>query len=695
MSLRYLDLEPQYDSVTDDVYENFFNRVLKRSTECARVGGRFTSRNFAACADGMQEFIQADGTMRLVLLPEFTEEDINAINQGINKIQDVLSDRWIRDLSEIKDRFVEDHTKALAWMLANEHLEIKIVVPVERDGSVVSSMKLHDSQVFQRKTGIFWDKNRDAVSFSGNIEFDDKVMGEYYQFRVYRGWDESELRYVNQDLEEFHKYWNGQEINAEIMLKTLSLPDAVKDSLLRIAPKSKSEIRLQSTPKLRPYQKDAVHLWDKNGGAGVFEMATGTGKTFAAIGCIEKARVRESRLLVVVTCPFDNLEWQWKRELARWGIESTVTSGKQNWRQILKDKIASLEVSKNGGIAVVITTYKTFSSDKFVRTLGRCCIPAMLVADEVHNAGSPSHAAGLVDAYKYRLGLSATLERYFDPEGTKFVRQFFGETVYEMDLKCAIENGFLVGYHYHPIITDLNAEEYESYRAYTATIAKLWNSKKPDQRKRLEHTILARSRIIRDAVSKLDRFREWTEAHKDDIKYVLAYCSENQMAAAKRILNSYGIVNREITAKNPSDPRQRGEILRNFSAGRYDVIVANRVLDEGADVPEAKRCIMLASTGNPKQFIQRRGRVLRKFTGKYGDGSRKEHADIYDVLVIPSLSSTYTAKEIKIERQIVASQIGRIESMAKTAINKDECMENVGVLKTKFSLETNLRDKSA
>ena len=256
---------------------------------CARVGGKFTSRNFAACAEGMQEFITLDGTMRLVLLPEFTEEDIDAINTGVSRAQDVLSERWIHDLSEVKRQlFVESHTKALAWMLVNGYLEIKIVVPVRSDGSVVSYMELRDSQVFRNKIGIFWDGNNDAVSFSGNIEFDDRMMGEYYQFRVYRGWDESERRYVEQDLNEFYRYWDGQGINSEIVLKTLALPDAVRDSLFRIAPKSKPEIILQNAPRLRPYQKEAVRMWNENGGKGVFEMATGTGKTFTAIGCIEK-----------------------------------------------------------------------------------------------------------------------------------------------------------------------------------------------------------------------------------------------------------------------------------------------------------------------------------------------------------------------------------------------------------------------
>ena len=261
---------------------------------------------------------------------------------------------------------MENHTKALAWMLANGNLEIKIVVPERRDGSVVSCEELRDSQVFRNKTGIFWDKNN-AVSFSGNIEFDDKMVGEYYHFRVYRGWDEGERKYVDHDLEEFYRYWDGQEIDAGIVLKTLSMPDAVRDSLLRIAPKSKSEIKLQNVPRLRPYQKEAVRMWDKNASKGVFEMATGTGKTFTAIGCIEKAKEKDDRLLVVVACPFDNLERQWKRELEKWNIKSMVTSGMRNWLQSLTGMIASLEVSKNNEIAVVITTYKTFSSDKFVR----------------------------------------------------------------------------------------------------------------------------------------------------------------------------------------------------------------------------------------------------------------------------------------------------------------------------------------
>ena len=687
MSFRNLDLKPQYDSISDDVYEAFFNKVLKYSRNYNRIGGKFTSKNFAACAEGLQEFIQKDGHMKLVLIPQFNADDIDSINKGVKNAQDVISEHWIKDFSEVEEKFVEDHTKALAWMLANDHLEIKIVVPVDDNGHILSNVKLEDSQIFKRKMGVFWDDNNDAISFSGNIDFDDAMFGEYYNFRVYRDWDVSEKKYLDGDYEEFYKYWDGQLIDAEISLKTIPLPDAVRNNLLDVAPKSKSEIRLQNIPRLRPYQNTAVRNWIKNDSRGIFEMATGTGKTFTAIGCIKELQKKNTKLQVVITCPFDNLERQWQKELKKWNFESLVTSGDSKWVQRMGDRIASIETNKNLDISIVITTYKTFCTEKFLNIVENCNIPLLLIADEVHNAGAPSQVVGLSNAYNYRLGLSATLERYFDPEGTMTLQKFFGDTVYTMDLQEAIEKGFLVGYYYYPTYVDLNEEEYEKYCAYTRKIAQLWNSKKQKEREILEITLINRSRIIQNAKSKIEEFEKWVEHHEKDIKHVLAYCSEKQMPAIKKILNRAAKINRQITADNPSNPLQRAEIIKKFSNGGYDVIVANRVLDEGADIPSAKNCIMLASTGNPKQFIQRRGRVLRKFSGIYEDGTKKEHATIYDILVIPDVSSDYSEDEIRIERQIVASQIKRLETMANIAINKDSCLKDIGNLKRKFAME--------
>ena len=685
MNFRDIELKSEYDSISDDVYGEFFNKVLKCSRKYNRIGGKFTSKNFAACAEGLQEFIQNDGNMNLVLLPEFNAEDVDSINKGIKNTHDVISECWIRDFSEVHEKFIEDHTKALAWMLANDHLEIKIVVPVDSNGAILSGTKLDDSQLFKRKTGIFWDEDNKAISFSGNIDFDDKMFGEYHHFRVYRDWGDGERKFLEKDYEEFNKYWDGQLIETDIRLKVIPLPEAIKNNLIEIAPKSKSEIRLQNIPRLRPYQKTAIHNWKENDYRGVFEMATGTGKTFAAIGCIKELQKKQEILQVVIVCPFDNIERQWKQELAKWEFDSTVTSRDAKWAQRMNDKIASL-ATKNRKISIVITTYKTFCTDKFINIIENCNVPLLLISDEVHNAGASAYSSGLINAYNYRLGLSATLERHYDPNGTALLKQFFGDTVYTLDLQSAIEKKFLVGYYYYPMYVDLNEEEYEKYISYTKHIARLWDSEKPGDREQLERIRINRSKVILNAESKIAKFKDWVQEHKDNIEYALVYCSEKQMAVVKKTLDKHAIINHEITHKNPSDPTMRAEIIKKFSKGLFNAIVANKVLDEGADIPSAKNCIMLASTGNPKQFIQRRGRVLRKFKETYPDGSKKENAIIYDLLVIPSISEDYTADEIRIERQIVTSQIERLVDMAKIAINHESCLEDIKTLKEKFSI---------
>lgn len=686
MGLRELDLNVEYDSATDDIYGDFFNPVLKQSVTYRRVGGKFDSKSLATCAEGLQDFIQKDGNMKLLLVPEFTRQDADSINRGIKNQHDILTECWIKDFSEIQDKFVHDHVKALAWMLANDHLEIKIAVPTKDDGTVMSRDGWRHNPLFRNQVGIFWDGANDPVSFSGTVDLDDKVFGEYHHFRVFRGWDESEKRYLEKDFERFTRYWNDGYSEPGISLKPASLPDALRDNLINIAPKSKSAIRLRSVPRLRPYQKEAIHKWIDNGKKGMFEMATGTGKTFAAIGCINEVRKTDKKLTVVIACPFDNLERQWQRELQKWGMDSMITSDGPNWIRNIKDGIASITVSDKQNLFLVITTYKTLSSEKFVNAIKRSNIPTMLVADEAHNAGSPTYRKGLSDSYQYRLGLSATLVRYFDPEGTEFISNFFGHTVYTMDIANAINHRFLVEYYYHIIPADLNTDEYARYRRLTSEIACLWNSKNPDDKELLEQTLIKRSRVIRDAEEKLDKFSEWAEQCKEHAKYALVYCSERHMKSVKKILRDSDIINREITAKNPSNPRERTEIIREFGNGRYDVIVANRVLDEGADIPAAKNCFMLASTGNPKQFIQRRGRVLRRYAEKYRDGSTKEHASIFDVIILPALSPDYDEDEIRTERQIISSQICRIEDMASSARNRDALLEQIEDMKRKFMI---------
>ena len=517
MSFRNLNLKPEYDSIQDDIYGDFFNKVLKISKLYSRFGGKFSSKNFAICAEGMQGFIQNDGLMKLVLLPEFSEQDINSINSGINDADSIISEKWIKDFSQIQEKFVKDHVKALAWMIANNNLEIKIIVPVHHNGSIADYELLENSSIFKNKVGIFWDADHHSISFSGNVDFSDKILGNFYRFRVYRSWDMSERKYLDVDFSEFSKYWEGGQINSDLRIKTLPLPLAVKNHLIEIAPKSKSEIKLHNLPQLRQYQIDALNNWIENDYCGIFEMATGTGKTFTAIGCINEIRKKlNNGLVVIIVCPSNNLERQWQSELEKWGYESNITSNDRNWAMHLDGRLATIDLQKSKSVSITITTYKTFSTDKFIKKIERTDVPKLLIADEVHNAGSYTYRSGLNQAYDYRLGLSATLERYFDPDGTRLISDFFKGTVYSLDLATAIPK-FLVEYYYYPIYVDLTDEEYEKYIDLTKTIARLWNSKKHEDKLSLEVVLNNRARVIRDAQNKIKTFSKWVKNNNCNI----------------------------------------------------------------------------------------------------------------------------------------------------------------------------------
>ena len=316
-------------------------------------------------------------------------------------------------------------------MLVHGCLEIRIVVPIDKDGRV--SPDCVEGRVFGTKTGLFTD-GTDHVSFSGTIEFDDPKFGEYQRFRVCRAWMEGEKEDFDRDYGEFHNCWDKSRTDQGVALRTIPLPSAVRESMIKIAPASKSDIVLQNTPKLRPYQKEAVKKWAENGHRGILGLAAGTGKVFTAIGCMRAALEDGGPTLVVIACQSGNREHQWQKDLEKWGYESTITSDDKKWHQKLRGQIAALQLGRTD-MLVVITTYETFSSEKFTTEITEYHVRIMLVADEVHNAGSPMHSRGLVDNYKLRLGLSTTVDR--DDPGTAAIRGFFGDTVYEISLNGA------------------------------------------------------------------------------------------------------------------------------------------------------------------------------------------------------------------------------------------------------------------
>jgi len=699
MKFEDLDIKKEYDSRRSFVYGDFFNKILPCSNLYCRFGGVFSGQKFVQCAEGLQDFIKENGgTMELVLIPDFNEEDKEAFTEESK--QKIITKKWKVELDQIEDSFKKDHIKALAWMIAHGKLVIKLILPQDENGKPLTKNELEGNDILN-EVGIFFNKDNpeDFLSFTGFI---DSEKGDVIRITTSRPWKKNETSQIEDDYQRFYSLWQENDTCkiGSITCKIESLNDELIEYFEQIAPKLKEEIpELKKLPKLRSYQEDAVTKWYDNGGIGIFEMATGTGKTYAAIGCIKKLQELHEKFVVVIAAPYTNLVDQWEKELTDWYIPSIKLE--KGWTKQIRNAISSINETSENRLTVFICSHAKFARDELLDEIKFCKVPIMLIVDEAHHVGAGNSIPdddgieategsrkGLSKTlYKYRLGLSATIDRYYDDDGTDFLLDCFKGTkgiskVKTLDLEEAIREGFLCEYDYHIDFVELTADERDEYQRLTYQAMKYIHSKDPKMKTIGDSIIIKRSKIIRDAKQKMDKFIDIMK-RISEVKHLLVFCSEKQYDGLDEILNNsldkLGYENpsyRKITYDNPKDKRERIKILRDFADEDYKLILSNRVLDEGMDVPEARRCIVLASTGNPTQFIQRRGRVLRQFRDKYKDGTTKDFAEIYDILVKPNIEGM-NPDAVKLEIGIIRQQLKKITEMSNLARNKTDCLEKI------------------
>lgn len=691
VDLRKLALKYVYDSDQDNILDEFYIPALSESVRYRRLAGSFSSSALAVAARGISRLIANGGTMRLVAGAELRPDDVNAIMQGLKEKEEIVTDKMMTDLDSIEDEFVKDHVKALAWMVANNRLEIKIAIVLGDDGMPLDAETVQLRGIFHPKIGILEDDSGNVLTFGGSIN--ESMRGWLYNdehFYVFPSWIDAFKEITEKNVRKFETCWNG----LANRLVVLDVPDAYKQRLIKIAPASLTELNLEKwyvktqtySPKkgviqLRDYQQVAVENWIANGGRGMMEMATGSGKTYTAIAGISKLEHDFSldHLCIIITCPYTHLVSQWQRSLEDFGYHSTsVFGGISNWKKRVENAILRL----NGKLErrlVLVTTHDTFSSEQFMWLVRQVEHPILLIADEVHAVGSEIRRNGLLNEYTYRLGLSATPKRYFDEEGTDYIFNFFGPTVAEFTLGDAIKQGYLVPYIYHTAYVTLNQEELEEYRKLTRKIATQMSiaEEKGIEEDTLTLYQVQRQKIVVNASEKLPKLKEMLVKIAERLDHCLIYCSDSQIDDVQRILNKLGIIHQRVTFREGTEIRN--EYLRKFDEGVYKVIVAINVLDEGVDIPSTKMAIIMASTGNPKQYIQRRGRVLRPYPGK-------DKAEIYDMVVLPPLSAPESNDFYAMERKILIKELKRHEEMARLSLNSADALNEIENIKKKYEI---------
>lgn len=673
MSFRDIDsqIETSYYSAKCNLVNSFYNIALSESTRYDRVSGFFSSTSLAVAAIGMSNFILNQGHMRLVCSAKLNEEDVNAITDS-DDLNEIISYNFAKDFESIENELLKNHVKMLGWMIARGILEIKIGVKVDENGNL-------DSGMVHPKIGILYDELNNSIVFDGSVnESKFGWLKNVESLRVFKSW--KHMEFMGEDAGHFDDLWYNSTNGVEVF----DIPDIPKSILIDNAPKSNEEFEKlifetneelkkllpKSKPKLRDYQNEALKKWIDNGYKGIFSMATGTGKTYTALSCFDRLIGNKDSILTVIVCPQVQLINQWEKSLKedfKYKGRCIITSEDKNWKKNLMSVIGDLFGSTKN--AVVLTSFDKFSDEDFMDIINLHLGESFLIVDEVHGIGALKYRQGFLNVnYEYKLGLSATPEIEDDLERTDLVYDNFGGIVFEYGLEEAIENGFLTRYTYHPIFIDLTDEELEKYKKYSRIIATLIGKSTltVSDEEKLNSNIRKRRNLINKAKNKLIKFGDFLNKHKD-IKDLIVYgADKNHLNKIKVILDEHNVDNHKFTGdekqKTINGILGKDDILKLFSVGHFQALCAIKCLDEGVDVPSTQNAVLLASTLNSRQHIQRRGRILRNFPGK-------KCAHIYDFIVIPKLKG-----ESESVKNIFRSETERYEEYAKLAENDVECM---------------------
>ena len=700
---------------------DFYIPCLENAVSYRRAVGFFSSSSLVEVSQGIAKMAQNGGKIRIVASPYLSDEDIEAIKTGYENRKEVIEQALLRQLHDPVNYYASERMNMLANLVADGILDIRIAYTMDRSGM----------GMYHEKMGIIEDDEGNVIAFSGsNNESATAMSINYETMDVFRNWgDSSEKERVQLKCNAFHSIWNNNEPNIEVMefeniTKALiekyrrkstnfnidkeEYPDGVSTEGERSIDKTTIAPRIPEGFELRDYQVEAIDKWEEQDFKGIFDMATGTGKTYTGLGAAARLSKRlEDRLALIIVCPYQHLVEQWVEDIVLFGMKPIIgysSSIQRSWKKNLESAIRDqkLKVRKREFFCFV-TTNATFSSEFVQNQLSKIRSDILLMVDEAHNFGADNLRRLLLPNYKYRLALSATLDRHGDPEGTEALYRYFGGKCIEYSLEKAIGEGKLTPYKYYPVIVSLSDIELQEYDNLTTQIAKCLTKDKrgktvlSEKGKRLA---LQRSRLVAGASGKIQALEKYIMPYIED-KHILVYCGattvfdgnqENMQIDNDEIRqidlvtdllgNKLHMKVSQFTSKE--NVEERNILKREFAEGsNLQALIAIKCLDEGVNIPKIKTAFILASTNNPKEYIQRRGRVLRLAEGK-------DYAEIYDFITLPRKLDEVTGiteEQMKRELTLVKNELCRAEEFARIALNSVTASAIIDDIRTAYDLQ--------
>jgi superfamily II DNA or RNA helicase len=648
--LKDLSFKLSYRSDRDDLVSAFFEPALSNSTRYDRATGYFCGSVLKLVARGLRGFIRSGGTMRLVASPQLPAEDVEAISKGYTLREQRVEAAIERTIEELERSATTFYVQALTWLVANRRLDIRIALATRSPDAI-----------YHEKIGVFSD-GRDSVAFTGSANETGAALGiNLESIDVFTSWNDPQR--VAEKIRDFEELWADR----TDAVRVYEFPKALHNRLVKIAPEEppfEAEEDKPSlpdhVPSLRDYQKDAIAAWRRHGYRGIWRMATGTGKTLTAIRAARNCTDENLRTIVILA-PYKHLVEQWADELRKFACSPIICHSEHDWR--LQAKLAAHAAAAGNGRSsqtVLVSTYETACSSDFSKMVTLFPESRLLIADEVHTLTLKMSPQIASDAFTFRLGLSATPERYLDDEGTREILNYFDGVIFEFGLRQAIEQGFLTPYRYIPVLCSLTDPEELEYQLLMKDIKELSSAEDKRRIERLRMLLKKRASVIAKAANKLSEFEriaKTTTAIADG--HALIYCNPETIKIIQHFLgHELHIYAHTFTAHESQ--HERADLLRRFEAKELKALVAIRCLDEGVDVPATRTAFLLASSANPKQFVQRRGRILRRAPGK-------QEATIYDFIALPQRATESDAPYLQ-------KELTRFLEFAHLALNKHEAM---------------------
>jgi superfamily II DNA or RNA helicase len=721
--LRDLPLKSVYRSEDDNILTDFYIPALSLAHSYDRAVGFFSAAMLSYAAQGIGALIERQGTMRLIVGGEITQEESDAILNGydLRELKERVGATFCKTIDQVVEELSYARLQALSWMIGQGALSVKVAL--KRQG------------MYHEKIGIFRDTAGDEVVFQGSANETANALLPEFNFEsinVFPSWREEFRAHAEPYVLGFEKLWANRSRNTLV----LDFPDAARQKLIRIAqrmtapPKPEIEAAIWQSlfspsanlpedlgPRepevlsgepfaIKTHQREALQKWRSQDLQGILALATGAGKTitalYAATRLFAANRKNNGKLFLIIAVPYTDLADQWIEEAALFNIHAIPCyETAAAWTEEF-GKVAGLFNDGHLSFACVVVVNRTLQSETFqsiMKTIAGSNL--MFVGDECHRHRSTRSIESLPQGARYRLGLSATPEQYMaTSDEDDRLYKYYGPICARYTLGEALRDGVLTPYDYHLSIVHLTDDETEEYVALTEEISKrLAVSTIDDDGSSgdsiLEMLLFRRARLIGSAKNKLPTLRALLSG-SSPAPLSLFYCGDGsvespsedgefirQVEAVSLLLGDLGWRSSRFTSYESKSKRRL--LLEEFKIGNIDALVAIRCLDEGINIPGCHTAYLLASSRNPRQFIQRRGRILRKAPGK-------ERATIYDfVVMLPeAVISSYEQ-----ERKLFAAELGRVAEFAGLCENYAQAYRQIQGVLERYDLVHEFREKGA